>query len=63
MLKADLYPSAKVNKGDLWFSVTQATNEGLTPVSESSKYIIGYLGTVDLDDAALRKEVIKGADR
>ena len=28
MLKADLYPSAKVNKGDLWFSVTQATNEG-----------------------------------
>lgn len=28
-------------------------------MSESSKYIIGYLGTVDLDDAALRKEVIK----
>lgn len=28
MLKADLYPSAKVNKGDLWFRVTQATNEG-----------------------------------
>ena len=28
-------------------------------MSESSKYIIGYLGTVDLDDAALRNEVIK----
>lgn len=28
MLRADLYPSAKVNKGDLWFRVTQATNEG-----------------------------------
>lgn len=28
-------------------------------MSESSKYIIGHLGTVDLDDAALRKEVIK----
>jgi len=28
-------------------------------VSESSKYIIGHLGTVDLDDATLRKEVIK----
>lgn len=28
-------------------------------MSESSKYIIGYLGTVDLDDAALRKEVVK----
>jgi RNA polymerase sigma factor (sigma-70 family) len=35
------------------------TAGGLTPVSESSKYIIGYLGTVDLDDAALRKEVVK----
>lgn len=27
MLRADLYPSAKVNKGDLWFMVTQPNNE------------------------------------
>jgi hypothetical protein len=26
MLRADLYPSAKVNKGDLWFMVTQSPN-------------------------------------
>lgn len=35
------------------------TTGGLTPVSESSKYIIGYLGTIDLDDVTLRKEVVK----
>lgn len=28
-------------------------------MSESSKYIIGYLGTIDLDDVTLRKEVVK----
>lgn len=54
---------ASTKEGNAFKSVSQMplkrTAGGLTPVSESSKYIIGHLGTVDLDDAALRKEVKK----